>query len=78
MSDNRDIGCAIICFCFGVWSFFDGFKRLREKRLVENIPTSTVRGLAMGLVELGGKAENTALLKSPLTKTECVLYQYLA
>lgn len=77
MSDNRDIGYAIFGFGFGIWSFFWGFKRLRRKRLIENIPTSTVRGLAMGLVELSGKAETPTLLKSPLMKTECVLYKYL-
>ncbi|MDI6758923.1 MAG: hypothetical protein QMD94_04555 [Candidatus Omnitrophota bacterium] len=77
MSDNRGIGYAIFGFCFGIWSFFWGFKRLRRKRLVENIPTSTVRGMAMGLVELSGKAKGTAILKAPLTKTECVLFRYL-
>jgi len=77
MSDDRDIIWAAIGFGFGIWSFFLGFKRLRRKRLIENIPTSTVRGLAMGLVELYGKAESVNLLKSPLTHTECVLYRYL-
>lgn len=77
MSDDRDILGAIFGFGFGIWSFFWGFKRLRRKRLIENIPTSTVRGLALGLVELYGKAESPTLLKSPLTNTECVLYRYL-
>lgn len=77
MSDNRDIGYAAFGFFFGIWSFFWGFKRLRRKRLIENIPTSTVRGLAMGLVEVKGKAKPTTALQSPLTKTKCVLYQYL-
>lgn len=77
MSDDRDIGYALMGFAFGIWSFFWGFNRLRRKRLIENIPTSTVRGLAMGLVELYGKAKKKTLLKSPLTKTECVLYKYL-
>lgn len=77
MSDDRDIGYALMGFGFGIWSFFWGFKRLRRKRLIENIPTSTVRGLAMGLVELCGQAKKTTPLKSPLTKTECVLYKYL-
>lgn len=63
-------------FCFGVWSFFWGFKRLRRKRLIENTPTSTIRGLALGLVELTGKPKKKGLLKSPLTKTDCVLYRY--
>lgn len=66
----------IVFFCFGVWSFFWGFKRLRRKRLIENIPTSTIRGLALGLVELIGKAKKEKLLKSPFTGTDCVLYRY--
>lgn len=80
MSNNRDIGDAIFAFClciYGICYFFWGFERLRKKRLIEDIPTSTIRGLAMGLVELHGKAEPTTLLKSPLTKTECVLFKYL-
>lgn len=60
----------------GVWFFFKGFKRLRRKRLIENIPTSTIRGLALGMVELIGKAKRKNLLKSPLTGMDCVLYRY--
>jgi hypothetical protein len=77
MSDDRDIFYAACGFFFGIWGFFWGFKRLRRKRLIENIPTSTIRGLALGLVELCGKAEKLTLLKSPLTNTECVLFKYL-
>ncbi|MDD4955055.1 MAG: GIDE domain-containing protein [Candidatus Omnitrophica bacterium] len=61
---------------FGVWAFFWGFKRLRRKRLIENIPTSTIRGLALGLVELIGKAKKEKPLKSPFTGIDCVLYRY--
>jgi hypothetical protein len=77
MSNNRDIGYAIVGFFFGIWYFFGGFKRLRRKRLIENIPTSTIRGLAIGLVEITGRAEPVTILRSPLTKTECVSYKYL-
>ncbi|MBU4311311.1 MAG: E3 ubiquitin ligase family protein [Candidatus Omnitrophica bacterium] len=76
MDDNRDIAYAIFGFGFGVWSFFLGFGSLRRKRIIENIPTSTVRSLAMGLVELNGKAKKTKPLKSALTKTDCVYYRY--
>jgi len=76
MSDNRDIGYAAVFLGSGVWSFFWGFMRLRRKRKIENIPTSTVRGLAMGLVELIGKAKKMSSIRSPLTATECVLYRY--
>jgi len=75
-SDSRDVAYAIFFFGFGIVSFFKGFKRLRRKRMIENIPTSTVRGLAMGLVELVGEAKKMAQIKAPLTGTECVFYRY--
>lgn len=75
-SNNKDIFNALFFLGAGIWSFFWGFMRLRRKRLIENIPTSTIRGLALGLVELIGKAEKTTLLKSPFTNTECVFYRY--
>jgi hypothetical protein len=67
---------ATFFFGFGIWFFFWGFKRLRRKRKIENIPTSTVRGLAMGLVELIGKAKKMDIIISPLTATECVYFRY--
>ncbi|MGE5197861.1 MAG: GIDE domain-containing protein [Deltaproteobacteria bacterium] len=76
MSNDRDIGYAAILFGAGIWFFFKGFKNLRRKRKIENIPTSTVRGLAMGLVELIGKSKKFSSIKSPLTGTECVFYRY--
>ena len=75
-SDSEVISHAVIFFCVGVFSFFWGFMRLRRKRKIENIPTSTVRSLAMGIVELTGKAEVSKGLKSPLTNAECTLYRY--
>ena len=76
MSNHRDVGGAAVTFGIGIWSFFWGFTRLRRKRLIENTPTSTVRGLAMGFVELIGQAEKARTFTSPLTQTECVLYRY--
>jgi hypothetical protein len=73
---GKDVAYAIFGFGFGIWSFFKGFKLLNEKRLIEDIPTSTVRGLAMGLVELNGKAKKSNILSSPLTGVECVFYRY--
>ncbi|MDD5491174.1 MAG: hypothetical protein PHV60_00640, partial [bacterium] len=62
----------------GVWMFFDGFKKLRRKRLIENIPTSKIRSMAMGLVELQGKAEQWMYsIKGPLSGRNCVFYKYL-
>lgn len=76
MSDSRDVGYAIFGLGFGVWYFFHGLGVLRKKRFIESIPTSTVRGLAIGLVELNGKAKKTKELQSPLTGTECTFYRY--
>ncbi|MEK6563635.1 MAG: GIDE domain-containing protein [Candidatus Omnitrophota bacterium] len=77
MSDDRDIGWAAFGFGFGIWAFFWGFTRLRRKRLIENIPTSTIRGMAMGLVELTGKARKVKTLRGPLSGFDCVAYRYL-
>jgi len=78
MSNSRDddVVWAAAGFGFGIWAFFYGFNRLRRKRLIENTPTSTVRGLAMGLVELTGVVRPTSILHSPLTKTECAAYKF--
>lgn len=76
MSDGRDIGYALFGLGFGVWYFFHGLGVLRKKRFIESIPNSTVRGLAIGLVEINGKAKKTTALASPLTGTECTFYRY--
>ncbi len=62
----------------GVWLFFNGFKKWRRKRLIENIPPSKIRSMAMGLVELEGQAGQWLYsLKGPLTGRGCVFYKYL-
>lgn len=76
MSEHTDIKIAVSGFIFGILSFFCGFMSLRRKRIIENIPTSTVRGMAMGLVEIIGKAKMTSHLRSPLTSKECLFYNY--
>lgn len=52
-----------------------GFHALRLKRQVENMPTSKVRSLAMGLVELHGRAERRYALVSPMSHTPCVWFR---
>ncbi|MCX7926919.1 MAG: E3 ubiquitin ligase family protein [Candidatus Omnitrophica bacterium] len=77
MENNIDdiIGTAVI-FIMGFIFFFYGFMQLRRKRLIEDMPTSTVRGLALGLVELQGVARPSIILRSPITLTECCVYEY--
>ena len=68
---------ALVLLIFGFVIFFGGFKKFRQKRMVEDIPTSTIRGLAMGLVEIIGTARIGTGLISPLNHQNCVYYKYL-
>jgi hypothetical protein len=66
-------------FIVGICLFFFGFYWLRFKRLVENIPTSKIRSIAMGLVEVFGEVvpEKNNILKSPFSNNDCVYYKYM-
>ncbi len=63
----------------GLFSWF-GFRRIRVKRLIENIPTSLSGGVAYGLTELKGEvisAPATEPLISPLAESECAFFHYI-
>lgn len=61
----------------GVLIFYFGFGEFRKAQLIENIPTSKIRSIAMGLVEIKGKAVKLKdELIAPLTDTKCVYYEY--
>ncbi|OIO64251.1 hypothetical protein AUJ83_00040 [Candidatus Woesearchaeota archaeon CG1_02_33_12] len=66
-------------FATGVFLFWEGIKLLKQKRLIENIPTSKIRSLAMGLVEIYGEVVPAyeELLKSPFSNKDCVYYSYI-
>lgn len=57
-----------------VWALFS----FRKKRLIENIPTSKIRSIAMGLVEIYGEVlpYSDNILKSPFSQNDCVYYKY--
>ncbi len=58
-----------------VLSLWYGFYLLRMKRKIENTPTSRIRSVAMGMVEVKGKAIRKYALVSPMTQTPCVFYR---
>jgi hypothetical protein len=58
--------------------FWRGFGILRRKRFIEDVPTSTIRGAALGPVEIGGTATGEATLVSPLSQLDCYYYQLTA
>ncbi len=67
----------IVFVAIGLGLFFYGFFKLRKKRLIEDIPTSKIRSVAMGFVEIKGNARQKMPLKSPLTFADCVYYKFL-
>ncbi len=70
---------AIAGFFAGIFFFFRGFTWFRQKKLIENTPTSKIRSMAMGPVEIFGAISpgKDGVIKSPLTKNDCVYYRYL-
>jgi hypothetical protein len=60
----------------GIIVFLVGFKWFSKKRLIENMPTSKIRSLAMGLVEINGVVVPLELLDSPINKKKCVYYKF--
>lgn len=68
----------IVLEVMGVTGFFWGFKMLRLKRLIENIPTSKIRSVAMGLTEVKGEVTRSLqdYLKSPFTNVDCIHFHY--
>ena len=76
MNEPKEYIGAAVGLILGAGMFWGGFHVFRKKQMVDNIPTSTVRGMAMGLVELSGRPSRGQLLKAPLSGEECVLYTY--
>ncbi len=70
---------AIAGFIVGPALLYYGFKNWHLKRLIENTPTSKIRSIAMGLVEIYGSIDKPfkQFLKSPFTNQDCVYYYYI-
>lgn len=62
-------GVAALALCWGA------FACLRLKRRIEDTPTSRIRSLAMGLVEVSGRATRRYALVAPMTQGACVWYR---
>lgn len=61
----------------GLLMFGRSFRLLKRKRLIENTPTSKIRSLAMGLVEISGEVvSGAAPLASPITAASCVYWAF--
>ncbi len=61
----------------GVALLVMGFGLLRRKRVLENVPESRIRSVAMGFAELEGTAQKKCELSAPYSGIPCVYYRYL-
>ena len=60
-------------FIGGLTLFFGGLIKVNRDRLIANMPTSKIRSVALGLVEIYGKvAKHKETLTAPLSGKECV------
>lgn len=69
---------SIAGFFAGLYYFIKGFGWLKQKRLIENTPTSKIRSIAMGLVEIYGAVvpKEAGILKSAFSAKDCVYCKY--
>ena len=68
----------VVGFFLGLGAFVLGFITLSKKQLISNVPTSKIRSIAMGLVEVYGDAipENNGLFITPFSNRQCLYYNY--
>ena len=67
------IGFALMLFFGGLALFYSGLKKLQRDRLIANMPTSKIRSMAMGIVELYGAIQTyEETLTAPFSGKECV------
>ncbi|MDO8660896.1 MAG: hypothetical protein Q7K43_03335, partial [Candidatus Woesearchaeota archaeon] len=74
--DNPLLFSASVLLIMGIIFFSIGLSQWRLKRIIENTPTSKIRSIAMGLVEIAGTTAKPfkEWLVSPFTKQNCAYY----
>ncbi len=77
-ADGRLLAAAMVGVFGGVYLFYRGFQVLQRKRLIENTPTSKIRGAALGLVEVNGLATGPYTITAPVTGIACYYYRSVA
>jgi hypothetical protein len=73
-STNVEVA-AVVGFGAGLFWFFKGFRIFREYRVLADTPEIPIRSMAMGLVDIHGKAKGQQTVLSPVTKTPCFFYK---
>ena len=71
---ERILEFAAVVIIFGAILFGTGFRSMKRKKLMESIPTSKIRSLAVGIAEIYGKATtNAPLIHGPFSNEECIV-----
>jgi hypothetical protein len=73
--DDKIIGYAILGFGLGLYYFGKGFREFRKYRVLADTPVVPIRSVAMGLVEIHGKAKGEEQIYSPVGNTPCYFYK---
>ncbi|MBI5787487.1 MAG: hypothetical protein HZA78_01335 [Candidatus Schekmanbacteria bacterium] len=60
----------------GLVLLYLGAKSLRLKRLIEDLPTSRLKSMSLGLVEVKGRVHPVFQIKTPFTDIPCAYYRY--
>ncbi len=76
MNDPVPVILALVLAAIGGVVLLFGFRRLHEYRLIADTPTSKIRSMAMGFVEVQGSAFAKEYLRAPFSDSECVYYRY--
>ena len=69
---------AVVGAFAGVYLFYQGFRMLLRKRLIENTPSSKIRSASIGLVEVSGLATGPHTIQAPITGLPCYLHRTVA
>lgn len=76
-ADGNLLMMALGAIAGGIFLFYRGWGYFHRKKCIEDIPTSKIRSVAMGVVEVNGKTLPKHELKTPYSQTDCVIYKYL-
>jgi len=68
-------GLLVALFGFGVYIFANGLIKLKDKRLIQNIPTSKIATAAMGTnVEIHGHPTSSSIITAPISGEPCIFF----
>ena len=68
---------ALVGLGLGIYFFYEGFKELKSKRIIQNIPTSKINTGAVGTnVEVTGRivCEKDEVVQAPISRRPCAFY----